>query len=124
MRRPSKKLALLGLAVLALSGCYSMEIDVTAMHPSVAMTGVQAQAQSLGQFEIRTTGSWLLWGLVPLSDPNVQDALDREISRANGTGVTSVEITTQQTFMDGLLSALTLGLYGQRSTMVRGTVVR
>lgn len=124
MKRAPKTLALLALAVLAVSGCYTMEIDATAMQPPAAMTSPTGQVQTLGQFEERTTASWLLWGLMPLSDPDVADVLEREVRRLNGTGVTSIEITTQQTFMDGLLSALTLGIYGQRSTIVTGTVIR
>jgi hypothetical protein len=123
MKRRRNTLALLAVAALALSGCFTMEIDATPMQPTVRMTGPAGQP-TIGQFEGRTTGSWLLWGLLPLSEPNVTDVLEREIRRLNGSGVTSVELTTQQTFLDGLLSGLTLGLYGQRTTFVRGMVVQ
>lgn len=122
-RSRTSPLALLALAALATAGCFTMEIDATAMQPTVAMTPTTG-AQNVGQFEGRTTASWLLWGLVPVNEPDVSDLLEREIRRLNGTGVSMVEITTQQTFMDGLLSVLTLGIYGQRSTIVTGTVVR
>jgi hypothetical protein len=124
MKRAPNLLALLALAVVAVSGCYTMEIDATAMQPPIAMTGPTGQVQTLGHFEGRTTGSWLFWGLMPLRDPDVVDVLEREVRRLDGTGFTSVEIVTQQTFMDGFLSLLTLGIYGQRSTIVTGTVVR
>jgi hypothetical protein len=48
----------------------------------------------------------------------------REIQREDGTAVVDVEIVTQTTFLDGLISALTFGLYSQRTTFVTGTVVR
>jgi hypothetical protein len=124
MKRPRNTLALLVVAAVAVSGCYTMEIDATPLQPTVLMTGPTGGQQTLGQFNERTTGSWLFWGLLPLSPPNVSEVVDREIRRLNGAGVTSVEITTQQTVLDALLSMLTLGIYGQRTTLVRGTVVR
>lgn len=123
MTRPRIMLGLVAVAALAVSGCYTMEIDATPMQPPVAMTS-PGQVETVGQLDGRTTASWLLWGLVPMSEPNVAGVLDREIRRLNGTGAAGVEITTQVTFMDGLISALTLGLYSQRSTMVSGRVVR
>lgn len=117
--------ALLAAALMVLPGCYAMDIDASGLQPNVLMhTGDRAQPDRLGQFESRVTGSWLLWGLVEMSEPDIADAIDREVRRAGGSGVTAVGIRTQQTFIDGLLSLITLGLYGQRSTFITGTVVR
>lgn len=123
-----QRLSLLALAgmLLVLPGCYAMDIDATALEPHVYMS-VQSQGeqpQRLGEFETKLTGSWLLFGLMKLKDPNLRDALQREIQRANGTRITGLEITTKQTFLDGLLTAITFNLYGQRTTILSGTVVR
>lgn len=114
-------------ALLALAGCYAMDIDATALEPHVVMTRESPPGESperVADFEARTKGSWALWGLIDLSEPDIGGALEREIARADGRAATNVVVVTQQTFMDGFLSVITLGIYGQRSTFIRGTVVR
>lgn len=122
-RRPV--LFLLAVALL-LPGCYAMDIDATTISPHVYMTpqtrdGTPAR---VGEINTSVTGSWILFGLVNLKDPDIARAIEREIMRQGGSGVTGLEIVTQQTFIDGLLATITLNLYGQRTTHIRGTVVR
>lgn len=118
----------LALVVVAASGCYKLDIDATALEPHVYMSGpatVRGGAgTNVGTVEAKTTGSWLLWGLLPMKDPDVDGLIQRELARTSGTAVHGLNIRTQQTFVDGLLSAVTLGLYGQRTVFIDGTVVR
>lgn len=118
---------LLVLPLLFASGCYRMALDATALSPDVYLTSsAQARAgvQPLGEFEARTTASWLFWGLLPLKEPRIEDALQRELARGGANAVTALEIRTQNTFVDGLVRVLTLGFYGQRTTFLKGTLVR
>ena len=118
---------LLPLALGVLPGCSAMDIDATALEPHVYLNRQTADGDApepVGEFEARTKGSWLLWGLVDLDEPEVGEALEREIARAGGGAATNVVVVTQQTFMDGFLGVITLGIYTQRSTFIRGTVVR
>ena len=118
----------LALVVVGLSGCYKLDIDATALEPHVYMSGpatVRGGAgQNVGSLDAKTTGSWALWGLLPLKEPDVDGLIQRELARSSGTAVHGLSIRTQQTFVDGLLSAITFGLYGQRTVFVEGTVVR
>ena len=118
--------ALLGASLMVLPGCYAMDIDATALQPQVYMsvTSADARPDVVSDFETELTASWALFGLLKLSDPNVRDALEREIVRANGSGVTGLEIKTQQTVIDAVLTALTFNLYGQRTTIISGSVIR
>lgn len=110
---------------LALSGCFKMNIDATALEPNVYMnTGEASAPPAVGEFETEVIASWLLWGLVDLKLPEVENELRREIERADGSAVTNLEITTKTTFMNGFLQLITLGIYGQRTTVLTGTVVR
>lgn len=116
---------LVGSAALAMSGCFAMDIDVTGLDPTVYVNREGAgDMERVARFETDTRASWLLWGLVELGEPRVGAAVRREIQREDGTAVVDVEIVTQTTFLDGLISALTFGLYSQRTTFVTGTVVR
>lgn len=114
-------------ALLVLPGCYAMDIDARALEPHLYMNRETAEGEApeaVSEFEARTKATWALWGLVDLSEPEVQEVLEQEIARASGSAVTNLEVVTQLTFVDGLLGVITLGLYGQRSTILRGTVVR
>jgi hypothetical protein len=118
---------LLSMVILALPGCYPMTIDATDLEPHIYLnseTADDAPPEPVSGFEARTRGSWLFWGLVTLDDPAVSDALAREIRRADGSAVMDVRVVTQRTFVDGLLGVITLGIYGQRTTRIEGTVVR
>ena len=66
----------------------------------------------------------LVWGLVVRSDPQVGGELSRVLAESGGDGVRALTIVTQQTFTDGLVSVLTLGIYGRRTTFLRGSIVR
>lgn len=112
--------------LLALPGCYAMDIDASGLQPGAYLSTSQAAnvGQMAASFEVELTNSWLFWGLSELGSPDIAATLETEIRRGNGTAVTGVQIVTQQTFVDGLLSALTLGIYGRRTTIISGTVVR
>lgn len=118
----------LALVVVGVSGCYKLDIDATALEPHVYMSGPATvrggAAQSVGSLDARTRGSWLLFGLLPMREPDVDGLIQRELARSQGTAVTGLQIRTQVTFMDGLLSAITFNLYGQRTVFVSGTIVR
>lgn len=104
-----------------------MTIDATDLEPHVYLneeTVEDAPPEAIAEFEARTKGSWLFWGLVTLDHPAVSDALEREIRRAGGTAAADVRVVTRRTFVDGLLGVITLGIYGQRTTRIEGTVVR
>lgn len=123
----ARSAGLLALAVAALPGCYVMHIDATDLEPHVQLSGQSAAGAAptaVSEFSAETRGSWLFWGLVQLDEPQVSDALAREIRRADGTAATDVRVVTQRKFIDGLLEVITLGIYGQRTTRIEGTVVR
>ncbi|MEJ2503822.1 MAG: hypothetical protein P8177_11020 [Gemmatimonadota bacterium] len=125
--KPTLRWIALGLAALATAGCYKMDIDARDLEPHVYLTDDASPGESpqrVGEFEAETSASWALWGLVDLDEPDVAGALARAIADADGTAATNVSIVTQITFMDGFLAAITLGLYGRRTTFIEGTVVR
>ncbi len=116
---------LIGWVALAMSGCYAMDLDTTGLDRTVYMSRDGAvEMERVARFETDTRGSWLLWGLVELGEPDVASAVRRELRREDGTAVVDMELVTQTTFIDGLISALTLGIYGQRTTFITGAVVR
>lgn len=118
----------LALVVVGVSGCYKLDIDATALEPHVYMSGpatVRGGAgQSVGTLDAKTTGSWLFWGLMEMKEPEVDALIQEALTRAGGTAVHGLAIKSQQTVVDGLLGLITLGIYGQRTVFVEGTMVR
>lgn len=126
MRRSARRGVLLLAAALALPGCYALEIDASGLQPHVYLTPETrgGAAEQVGRFEAETRAAWLFWGLADIREPDLDDILARELTRLQANGVTGLEIRTQQTFVDGLLQAITLGIYGRRTVFVEGIAVR
>lgn len=114
------------LLLLFTAGCTQMVIEANRVRQNVYFGhGIETEKFTrVGEFTATSRGSWALFGLVPLNQPDLQEILKREISRLNGNGVINLKIITQQTFVDGLISAVTLGLYSVRTMKVSGTVVK
>lgn len=88
-----------GVALLCgtlLTSCYT--------YTSVVGTGAQ------GNTEVKAANHYLIYGLAPIS---ISD------SKAMADGAENYEVTTKQTFIDGLLSAITSGIYTPSTTIVR-----
>lgn len=123
------RVVLLGAAavlLLSLPGCHRMTIDATGLEPHVYMSADarDAAAERLGRLEAEDDSSWLFWGLLSLREADVESLVERELARANGDAVTGMRIVTTQTFVDGLVEALTLGVYARRTLRVDGIIVR
>jgi len=114
-----------GLMAPGLTGCYRMTIDAGALEPHVYLsTQARGPVEPVARFDGSATGSWLFWGLVQLEDAQVEKVVEREVARLRGDAVTGLTLRTQQRFIDAFLEAITLGIYGQRTVFVEGTVVR
>ncbi|MBA2664967.1 MAG: hypothetical protein H0U74_21955 [Bradymonadaceae bacterium] len=104
-----------------------MSLDARELGPQIYVSSV-AQApeevEQLARFEAQTRASWLIWGLVDLNEPQLAAVLRDQIAEQQGSAAAGVTITSQRTFSDGLLSALTLGFYNRRTVTIEGIVVR
>jgi len=90
---------MLGVAILCsmlLTSCYS--------YTSVVGEGAK------GNQEVKAWNHYLIGGLAPVS---VSD------SKAMAGGAKDYTVTTKQTFVNGLISAITSGLYTPTTTIVR-----
>ncbi len=96
MKRITVNLALALTLSLMMSSCYTISHTVG--------TGPQS-----GQ-EVKKMNHYLIYGLAPVgvSDPNEMAG-----------GAQNYEVTTKHTFVDGLLSAITFGIYSPTTTIVK-----
>ena len=96
MKRNLSFLALIFTAALLFSSCYTNTMIVG----EGAQSGVEVKAKN----------HYLIGGLAPLSTADPKEMAN---------GAEDYEVTIQHTFVDGLINALTLGIYTPTTTIVR-----
>lgn len=96
IKRSFKTLALIFASTMLLSSCYT--------YTSVVGEGAN------GNKEVTKWNHYVVYGLAPVGVSDSKEMAD---------GAENYEITTKQTFVNGLVSALTLGLYTPTTTTVK-----
>lgn len=121
LARPRMPRALVsaGLAALLLgaTGCYN---TILIASPRAHVTTLDAGE---GQwFQARTKNNFRFWGISPRIrvievDRVVSQHLGRDVTRIDGLRV--IQVTT---FLDGLLNAITFGIYNPRTLIIQGKI--
>jgi hypothetical protein len=109
-------LALLLLVVTA-SGCFTVRYSIPSERQGSAY-------DVLGSFEVKKKVSWVIFGLVPLSEAQVEEIVRREVERRDGDAATNVTVVAQFDAVDVVVAALVGGLFNTRTYTVSGDVVR
>ncbi len=107
------------LLALAGTGC-ALTIDST--HLGVSATLAEA-AQTPPQgtaFHVTKHPIYLFLGLLPVSQPNIEDVLAGQVGAGSGVANLRVKVTSRWT--DLLVAGLTLGLVVPRSVVYEGIV--
>jgi len=105
---------------LAASGC---AITFDSSHLGVTATMAEpAQTPAKGTpFRVTKHPVYLLLGLFPVSQPNLEDLLAGQLG--SGTSIASLRIRVRSRWSDLLVTGLTLGLVVPRSVTFEGVVV-
>ena len=106
---------------LSSSGC---ALTFDSQHLGVTATMAQpAQAAASGTaFHVTKHPVYLLMGLVPMSQPNLEDILGGQVG--NGASIANLRIRVRARWSDLLITALTAGLVSPRSVTFEGLVVK
>jgi hypothetical protein len=106
---------------LSSSGC---GLTFDSQHIGVTATMAEpAQPPTTGSaFQVTKHPVWLLFGLVSMSQPNLEDILAGQV--ANGTSIANLRIHVRATFSDVMVTVLTAGLVSPRSVTYEGVVVK
>jgi hypothetical protein len=109
---------------LAASGC-ALTFDSTRLGVPVSMAGAagaaQANPNSGVSFRVTKHPVYLLAGLVPVSQPNLEDVLAGQVGA--GARIENLRIRVRSRWTDLLVTVLTVGLVVPRSVTFEGTVV-
>ncbi len=123
-----KKSYLLNLSIvlaigLLSQGCFTYHQVGTAAENSIEMTNTQ-KAQTSHHFTKTKTVSHFLWGLVSPDNSGYDALVSEAVGENNGSKAVNVRVKYQQTFVNGLLGAITLGIYAPFTLTVEGDVVQ
>lgn len=117
-----RRLFIAGLAAAALAtAACSMTIDATALGVPATLAA-RGDAQPQGEpFRVTRHPVYLLWGVVPASEINVEEVLVGQV----GTGVSlaNVRVVARSRWLDVLITGLTAGLVVPRTVTIEGVVV-
>jgi len=104
---------------IALSGC-ALTLDATHLGVPVSLASSAQGPDSGTAFSVTKHSIYLLVGLVPVSQPNLEDVLAGQVGA--GARITNLRIKARSRWSDLLVTGLTLGLVVPRSVTFEGVV--
>ena len=116
MRKVSVAIVALAL-VIVVTGCATLPMESRLDKP-VSMTKMTTAPGK--HFAVEKRAFWVIGGLAPLSIPEVDEVIGREVS--GHAGVQNLKITTEFTAIDILINALTGGIIYARTITIEGEV--
>ena len=112
---------LVAAALLALSatGC-ALTFDSTSLGVPVSMASVASRPAVGDTFNVRLGAVYLLWGLLPIKTPNLENTLESQL--AGGRAVRNLRIHVRRRLPDVLITVLTAGIVSPVSVTFEGVV--
>ncbi len=107
-------------AMLALAGC-ALTFDAGTLGANVTVADPPGGTACTAEFRRSQKAVYLLWGLLPASQPSLERTLAGQITGTQS--VASLKIKVRSKFSDLLLTALTGGLVVPRTVTFEGCVV-
>ena len=117
-RRLATRASVLLLA-LASGGC-ALTLDATHLGVPVSLASSAQQPDSGTPFRVTKHSIYFLVGLVPVSQPNLEDLLAGQVG--TGARIANLRIKVRSRWSDLLVTGLTLGLVVPRSVTFEGVV--
>jgi hypothetical protein len=107
------------LVLLLGAGC-AQTFDATTLGVPATMASPTGQVPPGDQFKVNQTAIYMFVGLLPVSRPQLDKALARQL--VGGRGVANLKITVKSRWLDRLVTGLTLGVVVPRTVTFEGVV--
>lgn len=111
----------LPLASALLLGACSTTIDASSLGVPVTLASPDVAPAEGAHFEVTQKAIFAFWGLLSLREPSARKVLAGQL--VGGASLADVSITIRSSWLDVLLTGLTLGIITPRSVTFEGTVV-
>jgi hypothetical protein len=118
-RRFATQASVVLLLALAPAGC-ALTLDATHLGVPVSLASAAAGPDSGTAFSVTKHSIYLLVGLVPVSQPNLEDVLAGQVG--TGARIANLRVKVRTRWTDLLDSGLTLGFVVPRSVTFEGVV--
>ena len=106
--------------VLLVTGC-AQNFDARGVAVPVTMASHGIDSVSGTPFSVRTRTSYMFWGLWSIDPPNLDRVLAGQL--INGSEIRNVRIRSKYRLLDLFLTAITVGVYSQKSVTYDGVIV-
>jgi hypothetical protein len=117
-----RRIALAGVAALVVSAAACTHtFDSAQLGVPATMAEAAREPVAGDSFAVTRHPVYLLWGLVPAAQPNLEDVLAGQVG--TGSRVANLRIRVRSSWSDLLVTVLTLGLAVPRSVTFEGVVV-
>ena len=110
-------------ALFLLTGCYTLNQIGAPTDEAIEITNSE-KAVPISHFVRDVTVNHFIFGLVSPGDAEVEKLISQEIKRYGGTRAVNIRMKYQQTFLNGLIGIITLGIYNPFSLIIEGDVVK
>lgn len=124
MKRHTKITIILFAIVLFIGqGCYTLNQVGSPVDEGIEMTN-KGNATTIKHFTRTKTVNHFVYGLVSPDDAGIEKVVADAVKQDGGTHAVNVKIKYQQTFVNGLVGALTFGIYTPFTLTVEGDVAK
>jgi hypothetical protein len=112
------------LFILIISqGCYTLNQIGSPISEAIEITNSE-NAPPIKHFSRTKTVNHFVYGLVSPDDVGIEKLVSDAVKQNSGTRAVNVKIKYQQTFVNGLVGALTMGIYTPFTLNIEGDVVK
>jgi hypothetical protein len=119
-----KLFACLLLFILMISqGCYTLNQIGSPTNEAIEITNSE-KATSIKHFTRTKTVNHFVYGLVSPDDVGIEKLVSDAVKQSGGTRAVNVKMKYQQTFVNGLVAVLTMGIYTPFTLNIEGDVVK
>lgn len=125
MKHTTWTVGILLLIVLAMgtSGCYTLNAIGTPSDATLSMSN-KPGGTMVKHFMSTMKVHHAIYGLVAFGEPDIAKALSDEIKVGGGTNAINIKFQYQMTFVDGLINAITFGIYNPFTLTIEGDIVK
>lgn len=108
---------LLTFLSVGLLGCQRI---VYTTNPAKGIYAGTLNTPVVNSFAVHRKAHFLFWGLARVEVPDIEDVAARRLQP--GQALADIQITEKNTFVDGLLAFLTIGIYRPRTVEFTGKI--
>ena len=122
MKRTTISLILVAFALTGV-GCYTLNAIGTPADQTLSLSN-HPSGSVVKHFSTTMKVNHFIYGLVTPADPEVAKAISDEVKAAGGANAINVKVRYEATFVDGLINAITFGIYNPFTLIIEGDVIK